>query len=127
MAFRLGVPVLAYGTLAGGILTGKYLDPERFHSKGPDVRQGQDELESGVGTYRYKVRLESVADGGTHQGGPSLRSYSGATSAQLGVLSPFRCLYDHRSEDYGSAAVSSTGGKEGEAVRHRCRLQLRRG
>ncbi|XP_026193547.1 uncharacterized protein LOC34624117 [Cyclospora cayetanensis] len=55
MAFRLGVPVLAYGTLAGGILTGKYLDPERFHSKGPDVRQGQDELESGVGTYRYKV------------------------------------------------------------------------
>ena len=29
MAFRLGVPVLAYGTLAGGILTGKYLDPER--------------------------------------------------------------------------------------------------
>lgn len=29
MALRLGVPVLAYGALAGGILTGKYLDPER--------------------------------------------------------------------------------------------------
>ncbi|CDJ38211.1 hypothetical protein, conserved [Eimeria tenella] len=54
IASRLGVPVLAYGALAGGILTGKYLDPERFHSKGPDVRQGQDELESGIGTYRYR-------------------------------------------------------------------------
>ncbi|KAL8430077.1 hypothetical protein ACSSS7_006155 [Eimeria intestinalis] len=55
MAYRLGVPVIAYGALGGGILTGKYLDPERFHSKGPDVRPGQDELESGVGTYRYQI------------------------------------------------------------------------
>ncbi|KAL8453003.1 hypothetical protein Emag_002089 [Eimeria magna] len=30
MAYRLGVPVIAYGALAGGILTGKYLDPERW-------------------------------------------------------------------------------------------------
>lgn len=32
MALRLGVPVIAYGVLAGGILTGKYLDPERYLS-----------------------------------------------------------------------------------------------
>ncbi|KAL8269818.1 hypothetical protein Esti_006232 [Eimeria stiedai] len=55
IAYRLGVPVVAYGALAGGVLTGKYLDPERFHSKGADVRPGQDELESGVGTYRYQI------------------------------------------------------------------------
>ena len=30
MAFRLKVPVIAYGVLAGGILTAKYLDPERY-------------------------------------------------------------------------------------------------
>ncbi|KAL8431962.1 hypothetical protein Efla_002799 [Eimeria flavescens] len=58
MAYRLGVPVVAYGVLAGGILTGKYLDPERqvmFHSKGPDVRPHQDEFENGIGAFRFSV------------------------------------------------------------------------
>lgn len=37
MSLRLGLPVIAYGALAGGILTGKYLDPERCDLTKPRV------------------------------------------------------------------------------------------
>ncbi|KAF8822889.1 oxidoreductase, aldo/keto reductase family protein, partial [Cardiosporidium cionae] len=52
---NLNIPLLAYGSLAGGILTGKYLDPERFNVRGPDQRLGQDEWDNYVATYRGKI------------------------------------------------------------------------
>lgn len=39
------VPLIPYGLLAGGILTGKYLDPERYHTMGPDTILGDDQLD----------------------------------------------------------------------------------
>ncbi|CDR96615.1 ALDO/KETO REDUCTASE, putative [Babesia bigemina] len=33
---NLNCPIVAYGILAGGILTGKYIDPERHNPMGPD-------------------------------------------------------------------------------------------
>ncbi|CRG95610.1 aldo-keto reductase, putative [Plasmodium gallinaceum] len=39
------VPLVPYGLLAGGILTGKYLDPERYHTMGPDTILGDDQLD----------------------------------------------------------------------------------
>ncbi|GAW83126.1 oxidoreductase, aldo/keto reductase domain containing protein [Plasmodium gonderi] len=39
------VPLVPYGLLAGGILTGKYLDPERYHTMGPDTVLGDDQLD----------------------------------------------------------------------------------
>ncbi|VWU52161.1 aldo-keto reductase, putative, partial [Hepatocystis sp. ex Piliocolobus tephrosceles] len=39
------VPLVPYGLLAGGILTGKYLDPEQYHTIGPDVMLGDDQLD----------------------------------------------------------------------------------
>lgn len=39
------VPFIPYGLLAGGILTGKYLDPERYHTMGPDTVLGDDQLD----------------------------------------------------------------------------------
>ncbi|PFH35674.1 oxidoreductase, aldo/keto reductase family protein [Besnoitia besnoiti] len=59
MLWNLNVPLLAYGVLAGGILTGKYLDPERFNPRGPDERLGQDEWDGAVATYRTKLPEDS--------------------------------------------------------------------
>ncbi|CRH04046.1 aldo-keto reductase, putative [Plasmodium relictum] len=39
------VPLVPYGLLAGGILTGKYLDPERYHTMGPDTLLGDEQLD----------------------------------------------------------------------------------
>ncbi|CAD2107479.1 aldo-keto reductase, putative [Plasmodium vinckei] len=39
------VPLVPYGLLAGGILTGKYLDPERYHTVGPETVLGDDQLD----------------------------------------------------------------------------------
>ncbi|SBS89839.1 aldo-keto reductase, putative [Plasmodium malariae] len=39
------VPLVPYGLLAGGILTGKYLDPERYHTIGPETLLGDDQLD----------------------------------------------------------------------------------
>ncbi|CAG9476224.1 aldo-keto reductase, putative [Plasmodium vivax] len=42
---NFNVPLVPYGLLAGGILTGKYLDPERYHTMGPDTLLGDDQLD----------------------------------------------------------------------------------
>ncbi|EUD65796.1 hypothetical protein C922_03779 [Plasmodium inui San Antonio 1] len=42
---NFNVPLVPYGLLAGGILTGKYLDPERYHTMGPDTVLGDDQLD----------------------------------------------------------------------------------
>ncbi|SBS97755.1 aldo-keto reductase, putative [Plasmodium ovale] len=39
------VPLVPYGLLAGGILTGKYLDPERYHTIGPETILGDDKYD----------------------------------------------------------------------------------
>ncbi|KFG61577.1 oxidoreductase, aldo/keto reductase family protein [Toxoplasma gondii RUB] len=59
MLWNLNVPLLAYGVLAGGVLTGKYLDPERFNPRGPDERLGQDEWDNAVATYRTQLPEDS--------------------------------------------------------------------
>ncbi|ANQ10412.1 Uncharacterized protein PCOAH_00050450 [Plasmodium coatneyi] len=42
---NFNVPFVPYGLLAGGILTGKYLDPERYHTMGPETVLGDDQLD----------------------------------------------------------------------------------
>ncbi|GAB68603.1 oxidoreductase aldo/keto reductase domain containing protein [Plasmodium cynomolgi strain B] len=42
---NFNVPLVPYGLLAGGILTGKYLDPERYHTMGPDTILGDEQLD----------------------------------------------------------------------------------
>ncbi|KJP88496.1 hypothetical protein AK88_01775 [Plasmodium fragile] len=42
---NFNVPLVPYGLLAGGILTGKYLDPERYHTMGPDTVLGDEQLD----------------------------------------------------------------------------------
>ncbi|CBZ53870.1 conserved hypothetical protein [Neospora caninum Liverpool] len=59
MLWNMNVPLLAYGVLAGGILTSKYLDPERFNPRGPDERLGQDEWDNAVATYRTQLPEDS--------------------------------------------------------------------
>ncbi|KEP66765.1 UNVERIFIED_CONTAM: oxidoreductase, aldo/keto reductase family protein [Hammondia hammondi] len=59
MLWNLNVPLLAYGVLAGGVLTSKYLDPERFNPRGPDERLGQDEWDNAVATYRTQLPEDS--------------------------------------------------------------------
>ncbi|KYN95702.1 putative aldo-keto reductase [Plasmodium gaboni] len=49
------VPLVPYGLLAGGILTGKYLDPERYHTMGPEKVLGDDQLDHDLNEARGNI------------------------------------------------------------------------